>query len=343
MIAFRVDGGNTIGTGHIMRCLSLAKAFREIGRDSTFITADHTAEELISEAGFALYCLNSDLSNMEEELTILLPLLQKIKADFLIADSYLITPRWMKGVRRVQPLAYLDDENRLFYPADVVINYNLSGLEKDYSKYTGTDTKLVIGPLYAPLREEFSGLPQRKVAPVVKNVLVSTGGADSQNVAGQLLELISNKAQWRDISFCFVVGRLNPHASFFKKNAAMLPNVRIYTDVARMSELMLCCDVAIAAAGSTLYELCACGTPTVTYALADNQLAGAQIFERHELMLNAGDCRKNKDFGQNVAQHLEQLSQGTELRQKMSTAMQAMIDGKGAVRLAKKLLEIFGS
>lgn len=106
-----------------------------------------------------------------------------------------------------------------------------------------------------------------------------------------------------------------------------------------MRALMLQCDAAVSAAGTTLYELCACGLPTVTYVLADNQIEGAAAFEAAELMPCIGDVRENPGFPEHIFAKLEELS-GREARRETARRMQKLVDGNGAARLADRLEDL---
>ncbi len=117
-----------------------------------------------------------------------------------------------------------------------------------------------------------------------------------------------------------------------------MPNIVLHINEQNMSGLMQKCDVAISAAGSTLYELCACGTPTITYTLADNQLIAAEEFQNRGLMVNAGDCRNNDIFIDKIVEILRDLIDDKYKRQQMSFCMQLLIDGRGAQRLVDELL-----
>lgn len=109
-----------------------------------------------------------------------------------------------------------------------------------------------------------------------------------------------------------------------------------------MRSLMLQCDAAISAGGTTLFELCACGIPAVTYVLADNQVQNAASFEEAGLMLNAGDIRKDRQFAARFFEYLQALIPDQPLRQRMAEQMQALVDGNGALRLAKVIPELIG-
>ena len=134
-----------------------------------------------------------------------------------------------------------------------------------------------------------------------------------------------------------LVGGMNPDGEKIAQLAAGQPWVELHRQVTDMRGLMLQCDVAVSAAGSTLYELCACGLPAVTYVLADNQIQGAQAFEAAGLMLCAGDVRTEPQVAKNVFARLERLSGDWAARQRMARRMQALVDGRGAARTVQAI------
>lgn len=341
LICFRANAGPSIGSGHIMRCLSLAAAFQERGYECVFLCSGSELESKIKAARCNFFKVPGGEEVLDPELPTLVPLLQELRPDLLIVDSYQVTSAYLSALRQLCPVAYLDDLAAFAYPCDVLINYNLYALDwaKKYAElYTGYAPQLILGPSYAPLREEFRGLSPRSIRPTMQDVLVSTGGADPEGIAVRLLEALPAYKQWQHTRFHFMVGALHPDLPRLQALAAAQPNVQLHINVQKVSDLMVSCDAAIAAAGSTLYELCACGTPTVTYTLADNQLPGAAAFAAHGLMCNAGDCRRNGSFIPHLLDELSALSPASQ-RTAISTAMRKVVDGEGAVRMASLLLE----
>ena len=335
-IFFRADGNPKIGSGHIMRCLSLAGALRDQGARCVFLLADDRMLPAVTGRGFAARVLGTHWQDMAAELPALLPLLHPDA--LVVVDSYALVPAWLDAVQRLCPVAQFDDEDAFLSTADFLINYNLYGLDRDYTRYRDRPVRLLLGPAYAPLRPEFSHRPARQLRDPVRDILVSTGGADPENVAGQLLAALAADTRWQGVTFHLVVGALNPRLPELERAAAALPNLVLHRNVARMDTLMSACDAAVAAAGSTLYELCACGTPTVTYVLADNQIPGAQGFARRNLMDNAGDCRHGPAFYPHLLDTLYALCTDAPRRAAMAAAMQQTVDGNGAARLAAALL-----
>ena len=105
-----------------------------------------------------------------------------------------------------------------------------------------------------------------------------------------------------------------------------------------MSELMSICDVAISAAGSTLYELCACGVPTITYVIADNQIDGAREFERKGLMIKSGDLRETDYDCRSLINNLRDLISDNIKRKTMSESASMIVDGNGAKNILNDIM-----
>lgn len=137
-----------------------------------------------------------------------------------------------------------------------------------------------------------------------------------------------------------ILGALNRDAVEIEQLADGCAHIVLHRNVTDMRSLMLQCDAAISAGGTTLFELCACGIPTVTYALADNQIMNAAAFEKAGLMLYAGDIRNDRRFVARIFECLEALVQDHTLRLRMSERMQKLVDGNGAARLATAILEV---
>lgn len=338
MILFRADANSTLGSGHVMRCLTIASVFRERDFECGFATADRDAENLIVSRGFKYYVLDSSWNNLESELPEFQKIVNKISLELLIIDHYYATERYIGSLQQFSKVAYIDDLNAFDNPADAIINYNIYATSMDYRKrYSGQRTKLLLGPTYAPLRSEFKNVGEKHVKVHIHDVLVSTGGSDPAGMCIKMLKELQNTKNCKDTIFHFIVGALNPNIDEKKELGDSLPNVVIHENVTRMDELMKMCDLAISAAGSTQYELCACGTPTVNYVLADNQIPGAEGFEKAELMINAGDCRSQENFAARLLSLTYELADNYDKRLQMSRAMQRLVDGKGAERVVDEL------
>lgn len=337
MILFRADGNARIGTGHIMRCLSIASAVRELGHSCMFITADENMTALLESRGFPFICLHSTWNDLEQEIGQMEELLRQIEAHVLLVDSYYATADYLRRLQQLTHVAYIDDLDAFTCPCPTIINYNIYGTQWNYAERYPHHT-LLLGPRYVPLRKEFFYIGRRNVEKTVSHVLISTGGSDPANIAGRVACTALQAGKFTGITFHIVAGCFNQHLAMLQDLEQASPYVKIHRNVQSISELMLTCDLAISAAGSTLYELCACGTPTVTYVLADNQLSGAKAFGAEGIMLHAGDARVDACFIDSVLDKLSILVQDERLRAAMSERMQNLVDGNGANRLAQALL-----
>ena len=331
MILIRADANEKIGAGHLMRCLSIAHAFADKGKKVKFITSDHKGDSLINSRGFEVLCMESEYNAMDSEDIV--SVIEKYKPELLIVDSYFVTKEYFNKVHSLCQVAYIDDINESVWDVDFLIDYNIFGNVIDYSGYENTRTSLLLGPKFAPLRTEFKNIPKHIIKPVT-DVMVSAGGSDPEEITEKIMEKIC--PVWSNICFHFVVGALNPRLEKIK--ALLVSNMVLHINEQNMSRLMQKCDMAISAAGSTLYELCSCGTPTITYTLADNQLLAAEEFERQETMINAGDCRNNVAFIKNLNQKLDYYVGKIEKRKKVSEKMQLLVDGFGAERIVNSLV-----
>ena len=328
MILFRADANSAICTGHVMRCLSLADAFWEAGWRVIFATAEPCAEEMIRRRGYGCVVLHTAYDRMEDELPVFLPLLRKLRPRCILLDSYFVTPDYMSALRQEAPLVYIDDLNTFNYPADLVINYTLYAEQCEYPQ----DKRYLLGPEYVPLRREFQNIPQRMPFRQVKNVLISAGGADPAHVALACAAYLREQNGEDGRTYHMVLGSMNPDMTAIQAAAAGCPYLVLHRQVSDMRTLMLNCDAAVSAAGSTLFELCACGLPAVTYVLADNQIRNAASFAEAGVMLHGGDVRTDPAFAGTLFTKLELLAEDTALRQRMSQRMQDLVDGNGAAR-----------
>lgn len=344
MIFFRVDGNKNIGSGHIMRCISIAEAAVEYGFKCLFCLADNSFQYFIEKKGFKCYVLETDYSNPDGELSVLLRLIDRVQPQMVIVDSYYVTESYLLKLHEAAKLIYIDDLGLQGFPVDIVINYNIYGAGIDYEsmcrKAGFSVPKLLLGPKYVPLRSEFQKLAHRELRADISNVLVSTGGADSEHVALQLVHaLCAEQRLINQYRFHFVIGALNTDYMQLQHLTQGHPNIILHKNVTRMSRLMMQCDIAISAAGSTLYELCACGVPTITYVLADNQRRAEIEFTRKGMMLSVGDIRNNSKFAQDMIACVRELGTNLELRKRLTSNTNRAVNKKGVFCLVEEIIK----
>lgn len=345
MFYIRADGNEKIGMGHIMRCLSIAEALRRQGAEVLFLTADEKPVKLIEERGFAAKILFTYYDEMEVELPQLLSIFmgdggsaQQEKPKILV-DSYFVTEFYLRNLGLSAKVILMDDEKRAVYPCDGLVNYNIYGKTLGYEEEYPSKTRLFLGCGYMPLREQFRDRSY-EVRDKAEHVLLTTGGGDGCHmalaVAGRLL---SEGREKSGLTWHIVCGPYQSDTEELEKLAAGNGMLQIHKNMTDLSELMESCDIAVSAAGSTLYELCSIGVPTVGFYFAENQRKNMEEFGKLTPVMNAGDFsvypERVLDF---IWKEVEILCGEKELREKISLAMRSIVDGKGADRLAEELL-----
>jgi len=340
MFFIRADANEIIGTGHIMRCLSIAEEFRRRGEPVTFIVADNRSEEIITSKGYQTICLDSTWNDLDKELRSLIGVIEAFDIKVLLIDSYYVTEMYLRTVKRYAQIIYIDDLDAFIYPVDLLVNYNIYAEDLKYAvryQKTGLDTQFALGCDYAPLRAEFSHV-NRIVKDEVANILVTSGGTDSYNVVGNILDILFRQPWFQKMDYYIVLGRFHPHIKYLEEKWSLYGNVHLLTNVSNMSEYMKSCDIAITAGGVTTYELCACGIPSVMYTLADNQLQIARTVSEKQLIPWVGDVRENiEDCMNNMILCIGDLLAGNEKRGRTSRRMQEIVDGKGCERLVDRI------
>ncbi len=366
MVVIRADANSKIGMGHVMRCLSVADALVKRGEEVLFVTADDTPVPLLTKKGIPYRVLHTDYADMEAELPELWNALSELpqgpgvpeaalpqRNTFILVDSYYVTEKYLAALKKRITTIYMDDIYAFSYPVDMLINYNIYGEEMGYEKDAAfADTKLLLGTEYVPLREEFSAgagyvqsrkvlsLGAANVTPAADGgILITTGGSDSFNLAGQLLMEAMKYDALKEKEYHVVSGSLNPHIGELQALAEKHENIHIHCNVTNMAELMAESEVALSAGGSTLYELCAMGVPVIAFSFAENQERLVQTFVKRGIAQYGGNYRTDGNkMIQNTIAGLETLLENENLRAEYRKKARTLVDGKGAVRIAEAIL-----
>lgn len=349
-IWIKADGNENIATGHIRRCMTIAKELKERGAEPLFVVADERSANLligISDAentSFDSMILHTDYANPMEDLPIFEGLFEEDAPDFIFVDSYSVTPEYFAALSEVIArsgknikVGYIDDFGRADYKVDLIINYDIVYPEGLY-----TAEKQLLGAGYAPLRKEF-GKVQASINEKAKRVLLSTGGTDTCHVISSILsEVYENDSPYRktldNIGICFeiIVGAFfePQYKRQLKEFEDKYKGVTLHESVADMAGLMLKCDLAVSAGGSTLYELCAVGVPTVVFSMADNQMEFVKSFDKAGAVKYAGDARDDRRLVQKMITWGTAAYDNPGFRKRMSDKARSIVDGKGTSRIA---------
>ena len=340
-IVFRVDGNKKIGLGHLARCLALSHEIkRRIDCDILFLMKDSNdvAKEVLKYG----YKIESRFP--------------KGLVDIFITSVPNISQKYLVKVReRTRWIVVIDDSARTQYAADIVVKCSLVPELNKFSQKL--KPRFLIGPNYIILNKEFQKLHSRKkkINPEVKSILVTVGGSDVNNLTPKIMEALD---ELTDIKKTVVVGPVFEQKGKLKSNKGY----NLKYGVSNMAELMFFSDLAIIGGGTTLYELACVGTPGIVLCQTNHQLSTAKCFEKKGAIINLISDRnltkeaiisnvkslmKNKEKKLGLSENLTEetiisnvkfLMKNKEKREKMSSAGKKIVDGKGAGRVADKIL-----
>lgn len=308
-IAFRTDASLQIGTGHVMRCLTLADALQAAGAQCHFICREHPGNLIahIRQRGFsvsvlpaATKALITDEHAVETQSNYAAWLgaewatdaaqtkvgVGAMAVDWLIVDHYALDARWEQALRPLcRKLMVIDDLADRPHDCDLLLDQNLGRDVGDYSQLVPEACTVLAGPHYALLRSEFAALRddslRRRATPQLKHLLITMGGVDQADATGKVLEALQDCPLPADLRITVVMG---PHAPWLERVqmlAKLMPQpTKVKININNMAQLMADSDLAIGAAGSTSWERCCVGLPTLIVVLAENQRNGATALEQ---------------------------------------------------------------
>ncbi len=350
MTGIRADGNNQIGIGHVMRCLTIADALKENGENVIFFTADHGCEEMITGRGFRCRVLETSFDDMESELELLQNAIEDSYVDRLLIDSYYVTEKYLNRLREYVSTIYLDDVDSFPYPVDLLVNYNVFARALDYpygveyaenAKRSGVVkediTQVLAGPKYAPVRQEFAEC-RSAVKENVSELLITLGGSDAYNLSYKISKVLLKAT---DAHINVVCGPFNLHKQALYELSTNEPRITVYENVRDMWNLMEKCDLAVSAAGSTMCELAVAGVPAVTFSFVENQRRIAEAFGEKKAAVFVGhyEAKTEEVFLQVVANEVKGLTVCREKREKIVRNASVMVDGLGANRIARAIIE----
>ena len=363
-VLFRCDTGTQIGTGHLMRCLTLAQALREQGVDCSFVCRDHPGANLeqVTQNGFTLHTLAQPSGNyraaahdLEHAIWLGVSQQQDLvethlhighrQFDWLIVDHYALDIHWERPMRDIaQRILVIDDLADRAHDCNILLDQNLGRTEENYKNFLKKECLILLGPRFALLRPEFITFRTQALSTHVansclplRNILISMGGIDLPDATSAILNALPLCFIPTDVKISVVMGQKAPALSKVTNIASMLPwQVDVLIHPPNMASLMVCADIAIGAAGSTSWERCCLGLPALLITTAPNQIPIASGLMGANAALGAGSFPCD-DLAIQLASGLAQL-QTASVYDKLSQAASALCDGAGVSRLLNKLM-----
>lgn len=339
----RADANKTIASGHVKRCLSIANALSQTNTEIVFIVSDVEAKEVLKDADYKCIVLENDYRQKEKELPIVAKIIKEEDANGILVDSYEVTDFYLAKLAEQCAVAYIATMKNINFTGKLLINYTQYSRQKEFDeKYSGIKKHgfLLQGERYVPLRDEFQNISY-KLRDKVEKVLITTGGSDTDNMSLAILQECLKQHRLSDMQYTVVVGSYFLNTDKLEVIEKKYSQVSLKYHVTNMSELMRTHDVAVSAGGTTLFELCACGIPTVSFAMADNQLMMTRYFAERGVIPYAGDERQDKaGVVRNITEQLEYWAQHIDEINTIGKKMKSLVDGRGAERIAKKIEEM---
>jgi UDP-2,4-diacetamido-2,4,6-trideoxy-beta-L-altropyranose hydrolase len=344
LLMVRADASPAIGTGHVMRCLSLAQGWRRQEGEAVFLLAASTPaiERRIAEAGFEWVRSEAGIgSGADAAATIAAA--RRSKASWIIADGYRFGAEYQRAMKDAgfRLLVFDDYGHAKSYCADLVLNQNPGADARAYGD-CAPHTRLLLGEKYVVLREQFASWRtwQRQHPTAARKVLVTLGGADPENVTSKVVAALCAL----DVEARIVVGGGNPHLAALQRQLAdpssrgARPRTELVVDACNMPELMAWADVAVSAGGSTLWEMAFMGLPSIVILLADNQRGYAELARRTGVGVCLGWHAEVTAL--DIGSALSRLCLDHAGRSRVSAQLRQLVDGQGTQRVIEAMQSV---
>lgn len=358
-ILLRTDASSEIGTGHVMRCLALSNAAKQRGWECTFVLRDPEDEIVQCITSFShrvekLMSINSEKITYDatahgdwlpvsqtQDANETVEVICELDPDWIIVDHYALDATWLAIIAKSNAkILVIDDLGDRELICDVLLDQNLgASVEKYYGKLP-TDCRLLLGPTFALLRSEFKDWRECSLESRLdrnfENILVTLGGVDAENHTLQILKEISKSDYAMKCEFTVVIGGSYPHTKKLYEFLQMSKlKVSVLSNVENMAQIMSESDLCIGAAGSTSWERCCLGLPTITFTIADNQIEIAEQLSQKKVAIYS-----NLD---NLIIGFERFFDvsGKELQRSLSANSSEICDGLGVPRVLAELEKKF--
>lgn len=330
-VVFRVDASIQIGTGHVMRCLTLADELTHQGHECWFICREHPGH-----LGDQIICKGNSLTLLpvpadtplqqkssafdgyaswlgvpwQEDAKQTLNAISTLDPDWLVVDHYALDAQWEYTLSSaVDKVMVIDDLANRPHECALLLDQTFGRRAEDYQLWVSDSCQLLCGAKYALLRPEFAELRpyslQRRSNPELRKLLITMGGVDKDNVTGWVLDALRECELPRDCQVVVVMGATAPWLEVVKQLAARLPwSTEVKVSVDNMAQLMADSDLAIGAAGSTSWERCCLGLPSILITIAENQKTVALNLQKAGAIVCLSDLSDN-DILNNALKNLD--------------------------------------
>lgn len=349
-VLIRTDCSSHMGTGHLMRCMVLALALKEHGARVIFVLRQLVGNriEFIKNSGFEVYVLPSrDADNVldwqkDAEATIhFIKQLDQIM-DWIIVDHYQIDAQWEKQlVPFTKKIMVIDDLANREHQCDLLLDQNIHDDQTiRYMNLVPQATDLLLGPTYALLRKEFHQhrLEQFDHKGAVNRLLVFFGGGDNATITKNALQSLL-KLNLPRLQIDVIVGEASSCLESIEEMCKAIPNVNFHCQVSNMAKLMREADLALGAGGSTTWERCCMGLPSIVISVAENQETISRTADAKGLLKYLG---RSQDVSvEKIHETMNELINNPDVLINMSRKAMHQVDGLGSEKVVTRLMNIY--
>lgn len=336
-----------------MRCLTLALALAAKGAECEFICREHPGAliDFVRSKGFVVHTLRagevcSEASqspsglahahwlgaSQEDDAAACASILQGRRPNWIVVDHYALDASWEVVLKACcDGLMVIDDLADRRHECDLLLDQTFGRSVRDYRSWVPHGCRLLCGSQYALLRPEFAQLRThsllRRAEPELKRLLITMGGVDKDNATGAVLAALRSSVLPPECCLTVVMGAVSPWLKEVQDQALTMPwRTEVLVGVADMGKLMSESDLAIGAAGSTSWERCCLGVPTIMLVTAPNQIdVACNLVKAKAAMLIAMD--------QSIVKTLPELIKSMLSPKSLFATSQAaakIVDGRGA-------------
>jgi UDP-2,4-diacetamido-2,4,6-trideoxy-beta-L-altropyranose hydrolase len=301
-ILFRADSSSSIGTGHIMRDLVLAKYYP----NSKIIFATQNLEgnlnAKITEEGYDVVKLNSN------DIDEVLVLIKTHSIDMIVIDHYGINWQYEKTLKETYPLLKIlsfDDTYEKHY-CDILLNHNIYADKSKYLELVPKNCELRCGQKYTLLRDEFMEAKENinKLTKSKKSrIFIAMGGADTANLNPKIIQLLES---FNNIIVEIVTSTANRHIDELKSLVRNKKWINLHINSLEIGELMARSDFAIVTPSVTLNEVWYMELPFIAIKTADNQKYMCGYLEEKNLAIL--DNFNSYILGKQILTYMKNLS-----------------------------------
>lgn len=353
-IAFRTDATSQIGTGHFMRCLTLADELKQRGARIRFLSRNLPAHlrDMLATKNIEYSSLCGDVekemfddlahskwlgASQAQDARDTEQALSDRTWDWLVVDHYALDARWERALRgSARQIMVIDDIADRQHDCDVLLDQNYyADMHTRYMGKVPESCRLLLGPRYALLREEFRRLRERAKPRTgqVKRILVFFGGVDVDNYTGLALEALAGSGI-EGVAVDVVIGAQHPRRDDIEQACAAV-GYACHVQTSRMAELMAAADLAIGAGGSASWERCCLGLPALLVALAENQINIAKALDSIGACSYIGTKETADLFA--IRRSINYVLSSCGQLESISQHAYSLVDGMGGARVCQEL------